>query len=260
MTIRMPCSFPRVHSLAAAAAALLISLPGSSSLVLADCQDLPCPAPPCCNGDTNGDASIDISDAVGLLGYLFSPGAPPPATIVCSSCPAPPCENGDVNGDGSINIADPVGLLSYLFSQGPEPDEIVCDPPGAVVVTFGPVVDWDVFANCMPIVPPDPWQVHFDLVYDNSQGTTAATVDILSAELILGAPGTALSITVSPATSGTIPAGATIAVTHTKTGALNDLPGDCGYCNTTATIEVTVEIGGQATTITSPPFTVMCAF
>ncbi len=58
---------------------------------LADCQDAPCTAPPCCNGDVNGDASIDISDAVYILTYLFSGGVEPislppksPGNISCS--------------------------------------------------------------------------------------------------------------------------------------------------------------------------------
>ena len=31
-------------------------------VVDADCQEEPCAVPPCCNGDTNGDGSIDIKN------------------------------------------------------------------------------------------------------------------------------------------------------------------------------------------------------
>jgi hypothetical protein len=54
----------------------------SSLSVNADCTDAPCPHPPCCNGDVNGDGSIDISDAIYLLSRLFT-GGPPPVDIEC---------------------------------------------------------------------------------------------------------------------------------------------------------------------------------
>ncbi|MEM7166562.1 MAG: dockerin type I domain-containing protein [Planctomycetota bacterium] len=63
-------------------------------------------------GDVNNDASCNISDAVSLLGFLFSSGS------------TPQCLDGaDVNDDGSITIADPVRLLSGLFGTAPPVDE-----------------------------------------------------------------------------------------------------------------------------------------
>lgn len=46
--------------------------------VTADCFDSPCSHPPCCNGDSNGDGSLDIADAIYLLAYLFADGPRPP--------------------------------------------------------------------------------------------------------------------------------------------------------------------------------------
>ncbi len=61
-------------------------------------------------GDANGDGAVDISDAVFLIGYIFSNG------------PAPdPLSAGDSNCDGSIDISDVVYLISYIFSGGPAP-------------------------------------------------------------------------------------------------------------------------------------------
>lgn len=54
--------------------------------VNADCQDEPCNAPPCCNGDVNGDGSIDIADAISILSYLFAQGGEP-AAITGAGCP-----------------------------------------------------------------------------------------------------------------------------------------------------------------------------
>jgi hypothetical protein len=70
-------------------------------------------------GDSNQDASLDISDAVSLLLRLFlSPGAPP--------CDGLLGEGGnvlllDVNGDGAVDLSDAVYLLGYLFRSGPSP-------------------------------------------------------------------------------------------------------------------------------------------
>ncbi|HIA26847.1 MAG TPA: choice-of-anchor B family protein [Planctomycetes bacterium] len=68
-------------------------------------------------GEINGDGSLDISDAVSLLVYLFAGG------------PAPvPTEAGDVNGDGSIDVADVIYLLDFLFGGGSPPPAPFPDP------------------------------------------------------------------------------------------------------------------------------------
>ena len=61
-------------------------------------------------GDQNGDGSADISDAVGILGFLFTGG------------PAPICPDGaDVNDDGNIDISDALSELGWLFLGAAEP-------------------------------------------------------------------------------------------------------------------------------------------
>lgn len=60
-------------------------------------------------GDTNGDNSIDIADAISVLGYLFSND---PATCL---------DAYDGNDDGAVNIADAISLLDFLFTQGSPP-------------------------------------------------------------------------------------------------------------------------------------------
>lgn len=70
------------------------------------------PAAPYISGDFNVDATVNVGDAIAVLGFLFPNG---PAMV-------PACEKaGDVNGDMVINIADAVHLLAYLFSEGDEP-------------------------------------------------------------------------------------------------------------------------------------------
>lgn len=71
---------------------------------------------PCCvlRGDVNHDGAptIDISDLVHLVDYMFTGGPPPPCL-----------EEGDINGDGNptIDIADLVYLVDYAFNGGPAP-------------------------------------------------------------------------------------------------------------------------------------------
>ncbi len=60
-------------------------------------------------GDVNGDAKVDIADAISLLGYLFGGGTKPPP--VCK-------KSADANDDGKIDIADAIKILGYLFAQG----------------------------------------------------------------------------------------------------------------------------------------------
>jgi hypothetical protein len=71
-------------------------------------------AAPCQCGDANGDKTIDISDAVYLIAYIFSGGSAP------GSC-SHPFGMGDANADGAVDISDAVYLIAYIFSGGPSP-------------------------------------------------------------------------------------------------------------------------------------------
>jgi hypothetical protein len=62
-------------------------------------------------GDANGDAAINVSDAVYIINYVFVAG------------PAPqPLESGDGNCDGTVNVSDAVYLINHVFTGGPAPD------------------------------------------------------------------------------------------------------------------------------------------
>lgn len=61
-------------------------------------------------GDFNMDASLDISDPIGILTYTFFGSAPPHCLV-----------SGDANDDETIDVSDPIYLLSYLFTHGPPP-------------------------------------------------------------------------------------------------------------------------------------------
>jgi hypothetical protein len=81
-------------------------------------------------GDTNGDGTIDLSDAISLICLLFM-----------GSCDLPTClDAADVDDGGSINISDPIVLLGYLFLRydpppppypgcgpDPTPDDLTCE-------------------------------------------------------------------------------------------------------------------------------------
>jgi hypothetical protein len=64
----------------------------------------------CTYGDANGDGTVDISDAVYLILYIFSGGSAPE-----------PLEAGDANCDGGVDISDVVYLITYIFSGGAAP-------------------------------------------------------------------------------------------------------------------------------------------
>jgi hypothetical protein len=64
-------------------------------------------------GDVSAEGSINITDAVGLLNYLFARGAPP----LCSL-------SADANDDGKLNLADAIWILLHVTGNGgplPEP-------------------------------------------------------------------------------------------------------------------------------------------
>jgi len=68
-------------------------------------------------GDVNNDQSINLSDAVGILTYLFAGGAMPM-----------PLERADVDADGMVALGDVIQLLGYLFTGGPPPAPPFPDP------------------------------------------------------------------------------------------------------------------------------------
>jgi subtilisin family serine protease len=61
-------------------------------------------------GDADHSGSIDISDAVFLISYIFSGGAAPYSFTTA-----------DADCSGSINISDAVTLIAYIFSGGTLP-------------------------------------------------------------------------------------------------------------------------------------------
>ena len=79
-------------------------------------------------GDANGDAALDIADAIFLLAYLFAEG------------PWPGClDSADANDEGTLDIADAITILGNLFSGtgslpapfetcgvDPTPDDLGC--------------------------------------------------------------------------------------------------------------------------------------
>ena len=73
-----------------------------------------CPADvcDCIPGDANGSGSINISDAVHLINYIFGGGPAPQPYPTCS---------GDADCNCVVTISDAVYLINHIFSGGPAP-------------------------------------------------------------------------------------------------------------------------------------------
>ena len=81
-------------------------------------------------GDVNDDARVDISDGVGLLGFLFLGGSAPGCT-----------DAADANDSGDVGLSDAIFIFGFLFLGG--------DPPPAPgPVNCGPDPDGSVFLGC----------------------------------------------------------------------------------------------------------------
>lgn len=63
-------------------------------------------------GDCTGDGSVNIADAISLLGILFPQG--PPMPVDCRDA----CDADDMGG---LNVADAIVLLNSLFGAAPVP-------------------------------------------------------------------------------------------------------------------------------------------
>ena len=86
--------------------------PGSSSL-------------PFLRGDANGDKTVDLSDAVYILLWLFASGGTP-------GC----LDAADTDDAGDVEITDAIFLLNHLFLGGEAPP-----PPGARTPGYDPTTD-----------------------------------------------------------------------------------------------------------------------
>ena len=69
-------------------------------------------------GDADCTGSVDISDPVFLISYIFAGGSPPYDL-----------NSADVNADCSVDISDAVYLIGYIFSGGSPPQ------PGCAIPT-----------------------------------------------------------------------------------------------------------------------------
>jgi hypothetical protein len=66
-------------------------------------------------GDANSDETVNVSDGVFIINYVFAGGEAPD-----------PIESGDANCDGTCNVSDAVWIINYVFTGGNEP----CDSDG----------------------------------------------------------------------------------------------------------------------------------
>jgi len=63
------------------------------------------------SGDANGDNTVNVSDAVYLINYVFTAGPEPLPFLL----------NGDANCDDTVNVSDAVYLINYVFTGGQPP-------------------------------------------------------------------------------------------------------------------------------------------
>lgn len=66
-------------------------------------------------GDANGDLTINVSDAVYIINYVFVDG----------TSPDPLCM-ADANGDGPVNVSDAVYIINFVFVDGNAPVSDCC--------------------------------------------------------------------------------------------------------------------------------------
>jgi len=78
-----------------------------------------CPGGSQLPGNSNQDTSLDLSDVVTLLGFLFQGN---PSSLPCSTDAANDALM-DVNTDTAIDLSDGIFLLAFLFQGGPPPDQ-----------------------------------------------------------------------------------------------------------------------------------------
>jgi hypothetical protein len=67
-------------------------------------------------GDANNDISVNVSDAVWIVNFVFVGGGQPMPILAC----------GDANTDAAVNVSDAVWIINYVFVGGAPPSN--CSP------------------------------------------------------------------------------------------------------------------------------------
>lgn len=122
------------------------------------------------------------------------------------------------------------------------------------------------YINCQPIVSPDPVIGSFAAVYDNSMGTTPGLATITEVALVMtnsSMQTLTWSFTVTPPTSGSVPAGQNAVVSHSKvvnSGMGMGVGSPCGYCQGTWELQVTWNIGANVVPYTMSLGAVDCVY
>ena len=88
-------------------------------------------------GDANSDESVDITDGINILNYLFLGGETP-------SC----LDAADTNDSGDVDITDAIFVLNYLFLGGEEPPAPGPGPDCGVDMTEDSLVECVYAAAC----------------------------------------------------------------------------------------------------------------
>lgn len=74
------------------------------------CNGCSMPDSPFRRGEVNGDGTVDLSDAISILNFLFVGGKEP----TCQ-------KSADVDDSGALDVSDGIRLLGYLYLGGAEP-------------------------------------------------------------------------------------------------------------------------------------------
>ena len=81
---------------------------------------------PFSRGNINTDDSLDLSDAISLLGFIFF-GEPIPCMATA-----------DINDDEVIDLTDPILLLDYLYERRTDQQPAVVVGPGIPIAARRP--------------------------------------------------------------------------------------------------------------------------
>lgn len=102
-----------------------------------------------------------------------------------------------------------------------------------------------IFANCMPIVPPDPVHATWTLFLDNSGGVAPANVAIKGVSMVFDPDGVmdAHAISVTPTQFGPIAPGEVLMAMLTKEVVPGGLPG-CSHCGEKVRFDFEWEVDG----------------
>ena len=143
-----------------------------------------------------------------------------------------------VDGDGTEDGSTQTATTATPSGSGGAGGATTTGDGGTTAGVFGvTILSASLFADCMPVVGPDPIHGTITVQYDNI-GTQPASIAVTECNLIDLSLQAEFPLALSPDSSGVVAPGASVVVAHQKVATPGESSGACQLCGQDSSVEM----------------------